>query len=150
MRQRNTTGKIKDVYRLVLEATDSITPEAWKNCIRHVIEQEEYYFQMDEKLLASQNKGEDLEDVEIGDLDKILASDIAYGHYINPTAAQPQTSASLPSETTPTEMNSFENILPGQSLLKINNPNHSSNTQCGNFRIFLSLRFCMKSILGFC
>ena len=121
------------VYRLVLEATASITPEAWQNCIRHVIEQEEYYFQMDEKLAASHNR-DDLEDVEVGDLDKILASDIAYSHYLNPTAAQPQTSATLPSESTPTE--TFENILPGQSLLKINNPNHSSNAQCGNFRIF--------------
>ena len=83
VRQRNTTGKIKDVYRLVLEATDSITPEAWKNCIRHVIEQEDYFLEMDAKVEAYEN-GEGLEDAEIGDLDKVLASDVALGHYLNP------------------------------------------------------------------
>ena len=146
MRQRNTTGKIKDVYRLVLEATDSITPEAWKNCIRHVIEQEDYFLEMDAKVEAYEN-GEGLEDAEIGDLDKVLASDVALGHYLNPSckldhvnatkfakiknqiiSATPPQTPDLPLETSYTNMSTSDEIMPGQSLLKVNNPNYSSNS----------------------
>ena len=84
VRQRNTTGKIKDVEKLVLEGIDSITPEDWQNCIRHVIDQENYFWEKDSELLAYED-GE-LEDVEIGDMEEILAGDVAAAMYNNPSS----------------------------------------------------------------
>ena len=84
VRRRNTTGKIKDVYNLVLEAIDSITPEAWAECIRHVKEQEEYFWLHDLEMEKYEN--DELEDVDIGTLDNILAADVAVAQYNNPSS----------------------------------------------------------------
>ena len=75
VRKRNTTSKIKDVERLVLEGIDSITPEAWANCVRHVKAQEDYFWECDSKFEALQN--ESLEEIEFGSLEEILAPDVA-------------------------------------------------------------------------
>ena len=84
VRRRNTTSKIKDVERLVWEGIDSITPEAWQACIRHVEEQEQYFWEKDAALEAFEN--EELEDVEIGPMDEILAGDVASAIYNNPSS----------------------------------------------------------------
>ena len=47
VRQRNTTSKISHVEKLVLEGIESITPEAWANCVRHVKDQEQYFWERD-------------------------------------------------------------------------------------------------------
>ena len=82
VRRRNTTSKIKDVYNLVLEAINSITPEAWAECIRHVKEQEDYFWEHDLEMEKYEN--DELEDVDIGSLENILASDVAVSQYENP------------------------------------------------------------------
>ena len=81
VRKRNTTSKIKDVYKLVLEGIDSITPEAWANCIRHVKAQEDYFRESDAKFEAFQN--ESLEEIEFGSLEEILAPDVAAAKFQN-------------------------------------------------------------------
>ena len=82
VRRRNTTSKIKDVEKLVLEGIDSITPQDWQNCIRHVIEQENYFWEKDAEMEAYQND-HTLE--EIGSMDEILAGDVAQAQYQNPS-----------------------------------------------------------------
>ena len=84
VRRRNTTSKIKDVYNLVLEAIDSITPEAWQECIRHVKAYEEYFWLKDLEMEAYENN--ELEDVEPVDLDQALAGEVAAYQYNNPSS----------------------------------------------------------------
>ena len=68
----------------MLEAIDSITPEAWAECIRHVKEQEEYFWLHDLEMEKYEN--DELEDVDIGTLDNILAADVAVAQYNNPSS----------------------------------------------------------------
>ena len=84
VRKRNTTSKIKDVERLVHEGIDSITPEAWKNCIRHVIDQENYFWEKDSELAAYEN--DELEDEDFGYMDEVLAGDVAAAIFNNPSS----------------------------------------------------------------
>ena len=86
VRKRNTTSKIKDVERLVLEGIESITPEAWANCVRHVREQEEYFWECDSQFEAYQN--EELEEIEFGSLEEILAPDVASFKFQNPSTSR--------------------------------------------------------------
>ena len=85
VRKRNTSSKITDVKRLVLEAKESITPEAWAACVRHVVDQEKYFMEMDSKLEVLDD--EEWEDVEEGTLDEVLAPEVAMFHYQNPSSS---------------------------------------------------------------
>ena len=82
VRKRNTTSKIKDVERLVLEAIDSITPEAWAKCVEHVKKQEIYFWEKDLEMQKFEN--DELEDVQFGALDEVIAGDVAAAQYKNP------------------------------------------------------------------
>ena len=59
VRERNVTSKIKDVYKLVLEAFDHVTAENWSACIEHVKKQELAFEESDAKLEAFENDNED-------------------------------------------------------------------------------------------
>ena len=59
VRERNVTSKIKDVYKLVLEAFDHVTAENWSACIEHVKKQEIEFEESDAKLEAFENDNED-------------------------------------------------------------------------------------------
>ena len=59
-----------------MEAFTTVTPANWANCIRHVKEQEQYFLEMDDKMQAFEGD-DNFEDVEIGDLDEIIAPDAA-------------------------------------------------------------------------
>ena len=83
MRRRNTTSKITDVEKLVHEAIDSITPEAWRKCVEHVKKQEAYFKEMDAKFQKYQN--EEFENIQFGQLDDLLATDVAAYHLQNPS-----------------------------------------------------------------
>ena len=76
MRRRNTTSKITDVEKLVHEAIDNIKPEDWKKCVDHVKKQEDYFREMDAKFEKYQND-DNLENVQFGQLDELLATDVA-------------------------------------------------------------------------
>ena len=84
VRRRNTTGKIKDVYNLVLEAIKSITPAAWKKCVDHVLKYEEYFRQKDSEMQNFEAEG--YEDVEFGALDEVIAGEVAAAQYKNPSS----------------------------------------------------------------
>ena len=83
VRRRNTTSKITDVEKLVHEAIDSIKPEDWKKCVDHVKKQEEYFREMDAKFESYQS--DDFETLQFGQLDEILAPDIAAFQLQNPS-----------------------------------------------------------------
>ena len=83
VRRRNTTSKITDVEKLVHEAIDSIKPEDWKKCVDHVKKQEEYFREMDAKFESYQS--DDFETLQFGQLDEILATDVAAFQLQNPS-----------------------------------------------------------------
>ena len=84
VRRRNTTSKITDVEKLVHEAIDNIKPEDWKKCVDHVKKQEDYFREMDAKFEKYQND-DDLENVQFGQLDELLATDVAAFQFQNPS-----------------------------------------------------------------
>ena len=57
----------------------------WAACVRHVIDQEKYFMEMDSKLEILDD--EEWEDVEEGTLEEVLANDIAQIHYQNPSSS---------------------------------------------------------------
>ena len=84
VRRRNTTSKITDVEKLVHEAIDNIKPEDWKKCVDHVKKQEDYFREMDAKFEKYQND-DSLENVQFGQLDEVLATDVAAFQLQNPS-----------------------------------------------------------------
>ena len=82
MRRRNTTSKITDVEKLVHEAIDSITPEAWRKCVEHVRKQEQYFREMDKKFEEYQR--DEFENIQFGTLNEMLATDVAAYNLQNP------------------------------------------------------------------
>lgn len=47
VRSRNTTGRLEDLERLLLEGVQLITPEDWAGCCRHVVGLEQRYWEED-------------------------------------------------------------------------------------------------------
>ena len=56
------TSKINDVYKLVLEAFDSVTAENWESCIEHVKKQEKLFEESDASLEAFENENDENND----------------------------------------------------------------------------------------
>jgi len=48
VKQNNTTYKIEDVRQLLNTAIERVTPQNWKNFIKHVIEEEDRIWKADE------------------------------------------------------------------------------------------------------
>lgn len=44
---KNTTFKLQDVKRLLIEALGNVTPSAWQNCIRHIFKEEDKMWELD-------------------------------------------------------------------------------------------------------
>jgi len=47
VKTNNTTFKLPDVQKLLHEGVELVTPEMWKNCINHVIKEEDKFFEID-------------------------------------------------------------------------------------------------------
>jgi len=47
VKQKNTTFKIDDVQQLLNTAIERVTPQNWKNFIKHVIEEEDRIWKAD-------------------------------------------------------------------------------------------------------
>ena len=68
-----------------MEAKESITPDAWAACVRHVVDQEKYFMEMDSKLEILDE--EEWEDVEEGTVEEVLANEVAHIQYQNPSSS---------------------------------------------------------------
>ena len=84
MVRKSPFTNMQDAKYLAEKAFRDLPEQFVENCYRHVEEQEQYFWEKDAALEAFEN--EELEDVEIGPMDEILAGDVASALYNNPSS----------------------------------------------------------------